>query len=179
VWVQDGVAGDQTGQSGTAQEPTGQTGSAGVAVEGGPTGVARVSVEGAPIVPGTDRDGAFALRLATKSDLPGFRAAEGFLPVSNRTREGLDAFRSRLNALVFRDRGVGEDIVLTTERQFQAIEAARERVEAALRGMSGKPAIEILAFEIREAAGHLQELLGEISTDEILGKIFSGFCIGK
>ena len=51
--------------------------------------------------------------------------------------------------------------------------------EAALQGMRGKPAIEILAFEIREAAGRLQELLGEISSDEILGKIFSGFCIGK
>ena len=69
--------------------------------------------------------------------------------------------------------------MLTTERQFRAVEAARERVEAALQGMRGKPAIEILAFEIREAAGHLQELLGEISTDEVLGKIFSGFCIGK
>ena len=121
----------------------------------------------------------FALRLLTKSDLPGFRAQEGFLPVSNRTRAGLKDFRERLNALVFQDRGAGEDIVLTTERQFRAIEAARERVEAALQGMRGKPAIEILAFEIREAASHLQELLGEISTDEILGKIFSGFCIGK
>jgi tRNA modification GTPase len=84
-----------------------------------------------------------------------------------------------LDALVFRDTGAGEDIMLTTERQFRAVAAARERVEAALQSMRGKPAIEILAFEIREAAGHLQELLGEISTDEILGKIFSGFCIGK
>ncbi|HKP94939.1 MAG TPA: tRNA modification GTPase [Fibrobacteria bacterium] len=120
-----------------------------------------------------------ALRILTKSDLPGFRAGEGFLAVSSRTREGLQAFRERLDELVFRDRGAGEDIMLTTERQFRAVEAARERVEAALQGMRGRPAIEILAFEIREAAGHLQELLGEISTDEVLGKIFSGFCIGK
>jgi tRNA modification GTPase len=121
----------------------------------------------------------FALRLASKSDLPGFTAEAGFLPVSSRSRAGLREFRERLDALVFRDLGVGEDIVLTTERQFRAVAAARERVEAALQGMRGKPAIEILAFEIREAAGHLQELLGEISTDEILGRIFSGFCIGK
>ena len=33
--------------------------------------------------------------------------------------------------------------------------------------------------EMREAAGHLRELLGEIAPDEILGRIFSGFCIGK
>jgi tRNA modification GTPase len=122
---------------------------------------------------------AFALKLQTKSDLPGFRAAEGFLAVSNRTHAGLQEFRERLDALVFRDRGAGEDIVLTTERQWRAVEAARERVDAALQGMRGKPAIEILAFEVREATGHLRELLGEISTDEILGKIFAGFCIGK
>ena len=159
VWVQDGSA-----DGGTGSEDV---------LSGG------ISDTGIPAAPdGAGGDG-FALRLLTKSDLPGFRAEDGFLPVSNRTRAGLKDFRERLNALVFQDRGAGEDIMLTTERQFRTIEAARERVEAALRGMRGKPAIEILAFEIREAAGHLQELLGEISTDEILGKIFSGFCIGK
>ena len=119
------------------------------------------------------------MRLLTKSDLPGFRAREDFLAVSNRTRAGLEIFREKLDALLFRDRGPGEDIMLTTERQFQAVKAARERVDAALEGMRGRPAIEILAFEVREAARHLQELLGEISTDEILGRIFSGYCIGK
>jgi tRNA modification GTPase len=146
-----------------------QDGASGVAADGGPAAGG----------PASATDDGFALRLLTKSDLPGFQSREGHLAVSNRTRAGLEEFRSRLDRLVFRDRGFGEDIVLTTERQFRAVEAARERVEVALQGMRGKPAIEILAFEIREAAGHLQELLGEISTDEILGKIFSGFCIGK
>lgn len=152
IWVQDGSA---------AASATGA----------GPDSAEGVAVDGLG-------DG-FALRLLTKSDLPGFQPRDGFIAVSNRTREGLEAFRSRLDALVFRDRGAGEDIMLTTERQFRAVEAARERVAAALEGMRGKPAIEILAFEVREAAGHLRELLGEISTDEVLGKIFAGFCIGK
>ncbi len=123
--------------------------------------------------------GDIALRIRSKSDLPGFRPAVGSLSVSSPGRSGLDALRARLEALAFADTGGGEDILLTTERQFQAIGSARERVAAALEGMRRKPAIEILAFEIREAAGHLQELLGEISTDEILGRIFAGFCIGK
>jgi tRNA modification GTPase len=148
----------------------------------------RIWVQDGTIADTADTDGTtqtaeareeFALRIRTKADLPGFKIVEGSLAVSNRSRSGLEEFRSRLDALVFRDRGAGEDIMLTTERQFRAVEAARERVAAALEGMRGRPAIEILAFEVREAAGHLQELLGEISTDEILGKIFSGFCIGK
>jgi tRNA modification GTPase len=156
IWVQDGAAQSDAGAVASIAIPGSVEG---VAMDGGPDG--------------------FALRLLTKSDLPGFQSREGHLAVSNRTRQGLEEFRSRLDALVFRDRGAGEDIMLTTERQFRSVEAARERVAAALEGMRGKPAIEILAFEVREAAGHLRELLGEISTDEVLGKIFSGFCIGK
>ncbi|MDB5103351.1 MAG: tRNA modification GTPase MnmE [Fibrobacteres bacterium] len=155
IWVQDGTSRSKTGQTGTTPEAFAESADPEVTV------------------------GDFSLRIRTKSDLPGFVSGEGSLSVSSRTRSGLDAFRSSLDALVFRDRGAGEDIMLTTERQFRAVEAARDRVDAALQGMRGRPAIEILAFEVREAAGHLRELLGEISTDEVLGKIFSGFCIGK
>lgn len=119
------------------------------------------------------------LIVRTKADLDGFTEAPEALPVASPTGAGLDGLRARLDALAFRDRGAGEDVVLTTERQFRAVLAARDRVEAALSGLRGRPAIEILAFEMREAAGHLRELLGEIAPDEILGRIFSGFCIGK
>ena len=120
-----------------------------------------------------------ALRVATKMDLPGFQARKDFLGVSNKTGEGLTLFRERLDALVFRERGIGEDIVLTTERQVRAVEAAGARVEAALEGLRKRPAIEVIAFEVREATGYLKELLGEISSDEVLQRVFSGYCIGK
>jgi tRNA modification GTPase len=119
------------------------------------------------------------LRVRTKADLPGFRPVAGALSVASPTGAGLDAFKASLEAAAFRSRGLGEDPVLTTERQFRSVAAARDRLEAALSGMRGRPAIEILAFEIREAAGHLRELLGEIAPDEVLGRIFAGFCIGK
>src|SRR5690606_1733338 len=51
-------------------------------------------------VSGSDGEGTFALRLLTKSDLPGFRAREDFLAVSNRTRAGLEIFREKLDALL-------------------------------------------------------------------------------
>lgn len=119
------------------------------------------------------------LRVRTKADLPDFRPVAGALSVASPTGAGLEAFRASLDATAFRERGLGEDPVLTTERQFRSVAAARDRVDAALAGMRGRPAIEILAFEIREAAGHLRELLGEIAPDEVLGRIFAGFCIGK
>jgi tRNA modification GTPase len=120
-----------------------------------------------------------SLSVATKKDLPAFKDKTGFLSVSSRSGEGLAEFRDALDTLVFRNQGIGEDIVLTTERQFQAVAAAKTRVDAALAGLRKSPAIEIIAFEVREAVGHLKELVGEISTDEVLQKIFSGYCIGK
>jgi tRNA modification GTPase len=122
---------------------------------------------------------ALDLRVRTKSDLPAFRPAAGALSVSSLAGEGLEALRAKLDESAFRGRGLGEDPLLTTERQFRSVMAARDRVGAALACLRGKPAIEILAFEIREAAGHLRELLGEIAPDEVLGRIFAGFCIGK
>lgn len=142
--------------------------------------------QGTPAAPNSGMPGAvesdassFGMRVATKMDLPGFRARDGFLGISSLTRAGLKEFRERLDAIVFRKSGSGEDIVLTTERQFQAVKSALERVDAALSQMRKRPAIEIIAFEIREAAGHLKGLLGEISSDEVLQKVFSGYCIGK
>jgi tRNA modification GTPase len=138
----------------------------------------RVWVEDGTLPPG-EPEGEISLRIRTKSDLPGFRNYAESLAVSSRDGSGLEGMRTHLDALAFANRGAGEDILLTTERQYQAVAAARERVGAALAGLRGKPAIEILAFEMREAAGHLRELLGEIAPDEILGRIFAGFCIGK
>ncbi len=120
-----------------------------------------------------------SLRLATKMDLPGFKARPEYLSLSSRTGEGLVEFRERLNCMVFVSASVGEDIVITTERQFQTVELAQAKVAAALEMLQQRPAIELVAFEIREAALHLKELLGEISSDEILQRVFAGYCIGK
>lgn len=140
----------------------------GTAAESGPSGD-RVPGDQGPI-----------LKVRTRMDLPGFHAGPDFLPVSNRSREGLAELLARLDALLFKSRASGEeDVRLATERQFRAVEEARERVEAACLHLRGKPAIEILAFEIREAARSLRDLLGEISPEEVLQRVFAGFCIGK
>jgi tRNA modification GTPase len=120
-----------------------------------------------------------AIRVLTKKDLPGFQGREGFQAVSNKSGEGLKDLLRKLDGQVFENRGGEEDVVLATERQIIAVESAREKVAGAYASLKGKPAIEIIAFEIHEAARHMQELVGEISTEEILQRVFAGFCIGK
>jgi tRNA modification GTPase len=118
------------------------------------------------------------INVLTKSDLPGFSPRQGFLPVSNRTGEGLEPLlqeiESRLPSATESD-----EAVAMTERQRQALENAQARLSAAETGLDHRPAAEIIAFEVREACQSLRELLGEVTTDDVLRRLFSGFCIGK
>jgi tRNA modification GTPase len=56
---------------------------------------------------------------------------------------------------------------------------ARDRVEAAHRLLMERHAGELVAEELREAHQALGEITGEVSSDDLLGRIFAGFCIGK
>ena len=67
-------------------------------------------------------------------------------------------------------------IILANERQWRAIVAAREAVEAA--GRPGLPP-EIVAEELRRASFALENLLGKIGVENVLDSIFGRFCIGK
>jgi tRNA modification GTPase len=122
------------------------------------------------------------IRVLTKCDAPHFTPPEttdGWFVVSSKTGEGLEALiaalEQRLNPVDEADEGA----VAVTERQRAALEAARDRLLAAEHHLDGKPAVEILAFEVREACLALRELLGDVTADDVLHRLFAGFCIGK
>jgi tRNA modification GTPase len=119
------------------------------------------------------------LRVLTKSDLPGFVLREGWLAVSSRTGDGLDILMSELERRLMSGDEADEGAVAVTERQRAALERARDRLLAAEAHIDGKPAVEILAFEVREACLALRDLLGEVTPDDVLHRLFAGFCIGK
>lgn len=126
------------------------------------------------------------LRVLTKRDLsrgaPGSAAPAGWLAVSSKTGEGLEAFAAELERRLAPADETDEGAVAVTERQRAALEAARDRLasaEAHLEGVHAKPAVEILAFEVREACVALRELLGDVTADDVLHRLFAGFCIGK
>lgn len=122
------------------------------------------------------------VRVMTKCDAPGFVApdpADGWLVVSNTTGEGLDALAAVLEARLAPDDNADEGAVAVTERQRAALAAARDRLAAAEAHLDGRPAVEILAFEVREACQAMRELLGDVTADDVLHRLFAGFCIGK
>jgi len=126
------------------------------------------------------------VRVLTKGDLRGALQgdgrAEGWFMVSSRTGAGLDALSAELERRLSpagAPDGADEGAVAVTERQRAALETARDRLLAGERHLDGKPAVEILAFEVREACLALRELLGDVTADDVLHRLFAGFCIGK
>ena len=113
------------------------------------------------------------LIVPTKVDLVSQKTNEFAVSVVNRV--GIDELLERLDDLSF-TRSQGASVTLNA-RHEQAIVAARTALGRVLQ--SGETADEINALELREALDALGSILGEVTPDAILGKIFSTFCIGK
>ena len=65
------------------------------------------------------------------------------------------------------------------DRHLEALAEARHRVEEAARQLSETRAGELVAEELRAAQQALSGITGEFTTEDLLGRIFAGFCIGK
>jgi tRNA modification GTPase len=94
--------------------------------------------------------------------------------VSAVSGEGLDRLREALDRLAFGQPSPAAALALTS-RHGLAIDAAR----AAIARAGEQRELEVLALELREALDALGQILGVMAPDDLLGRIFSAFCIGK
>ena len=98
--------------------------------------------------------------------------------ISTRTGEGLDLLRDRMRTTVSLGRLAG-DFVAVNARQRAALEEAAQTLARIQHGLGHELGTELLAEDMRAVLRNLAELTGEIATDDLLGAIFSKFCIGK
>jgi tRNA modification GTPase len=75
--------------------------------------------------------------------------------------------------------GVGEGQFLARRRHLQALEQAHQHVHAAREQLEVFHAGELMAEELKQAHDALGEITGKMTPDDLLGEIFSSFCIGK
>lgn len=71
------------------------------------------------------------------------------------------------------------DIIVTNARHYEALRNAHEAILRVINGLQTDLSGDLLSQDIREVIFHLGSITGTVSTDEILGNIFSKFCIGK
>src|ERR1700733_8604768 len=92
--------------------------------------------------------------------------------------EGIDTLRGHLKSCMDYH-GLEAGTVSARARHLDALARAREHVEEAMRQLSERRAGELVAEELRSAQQALGEITGEFTTEDLLGRIFAGFCIGK
>ena len=127
--------------------------------------------------PGTD---AQTLRIMTKADLGPSSTGSG-LSISAKTGEGVDRLLEAIEQAATNGLDSSGDAVLTRERHRAVMSSVLEcldRVALAVQG-SRAPEVELLAEDIRLALRHLGRLTGAVDVEEVLGRIFASFCIGK
>jgi len=115
-------------------------------------------------------------------ELPAGYDGGASIPLSAKTGEGIPALKALIVEIFGGASGKGEPspgAILTNLRHKLSVDRA---AEALLRGkeelVSGMP-LDIVSIELREAALALGEIVGTVSTEDILSRIFSEFCIGK
>lgn len=101
------------------------------------------------------------------------------LAISAHTGDGVEDVVATLTRIAEAMTAEAGDTVVTSARHYEALSNARWALGRALEGMAGGLPSDLLSEEIRQVIYHLGTITGEITTDEILGQIFSKFCIGK
>jgi tRNA modification GTPase len=160
---------------------------------------ARLTLESADIVlmvmdgsEGSGRDEALAaeipagvksITVVNKVDLlppagPADEARDDVLWISAKTGQGIDKLRSRIRVIVGASEQV-EGSFSARQRHIEALKRTGRHLNEGYEVMKCSEAGELLAEELRLAQQSLGEITGEMLPDDLLGEIFSSFCIGK
>lgn len=123
-----------------------------------------------------------------KSDLNASSASIGFLgfpedthtiTLSAKRKKGIDQLQSLLVKAVHLPTISANDIIITNVRHYEALTHALEAIRRVQEGLSTRLSGDFISQDLRECIFHLSDIVGEVTTDEVLENIFKHFCIGK
>ena len=119
------------------------------------------------------------LQILNKADLGALEPVDGMahLTVSTQTGQGLVELHDWIAARLARDLSGADFPAVTRERHRRRLVEALASVEAGLRALNIAP--EMAGDDLRRAADSLSRVTGAIGVEDILGEVFSSFCIGK
>ena len=105
--------------------------------------------------------------------------SEWVIPISAKTGNGISELKSLLSKTQKDLLGDSDTTLVTNQRHVQALTDARTSLLRVRDGLAFGLPTDLAAQDIREAIYYIGSIVGEISTDEVLGNIFRNFCIGK
>jgi len=123
-------------------------------------------------------------RIFNKIDISGRPAelieteSETDIALSAKTGAGIELLKNHLKQCMGYEQG-NEGQFMARRRHIEALRNARQHLQNARYNLMELRAGELMAEELRMAQQQLSEITGEFSSDDLLGRIFSSFCIGK
>lgn len=101
------------------------------------------------------------------------------LSISAKTGEGIDFLIKNLVEIGTGIVTTGEETVVTNLRHYNSLASSYDSLKRVRRGIEARLSPDLLSEDLRQSLWHIGSITGHVSTDEILGNIFSKFCIGK
>jgi len=118
-----------------------------------------------------------SLVVKNKSDLCN-KQEDGMCLVSAKTGDGIPELKKMISGFFVNSEPSVDQRFILNDRQLELIDGVIKSLEAC-QGLHYLESIELIAENLKSARNHLNDFLGERSSDELLGEIFSKFCIGK
>ena len=109
----------------------------------------------------------------------GFPEGTLTISLSAKRKEGIDQLQSLLIEAAHLPALSSSDIIVTNVRHYEALTRALEAIRRVQEGLSTGLSGDFISQDLRECIFHLSDIVGEVTTDEVLGDIFRNFCIGK
>ncbi|MCV6630085.1 MAG: tRNA uridine-5-carboxymethylaminomethyl(34) synthesis GTPase MnmE, partial [Flavobacteriaceae bacterium] len=102
------------------------------------------------------------------------------LYIAAKTKTGIDSLQQQLLQLVAKGNLSNNETIVSNSRHFEALQLAYKSIQAVKEGVDAELSTDLLAIDLHECLRQLGVLTGEFDVDkDILGNIFSNFCIGK
>ena len=118
------------------------------------------------------------LKIATKSDLVAKKDDDSAFYISNVTDENISDLRGKISDIVL-NKDLSEIEFTTNQRQQDCLRKALASVNIALDAVEREELQDLISIDVKSALLALDEITGEVITDDILNNIFENFCIGK
>ncbi|PCH92688.1 MAG: tRNA uridine-5-carboxymethylaminomethyl(34) synthesis GTPase MnmE [Bacteroidetes bacterium] len=115
----------------------------------------------------------------TEKELNNFKKLKQAVCISALNKENIESLHELLVSVVSQRNIDTSDTIITNARHYEELSKSLVGIESVINGLDEKISGELLAADIRESLQHLGEITGEVTNNELLGNIFSRFCIGK
>ena len=119
------------------------------------------------------------LRTSEPPVIPNLSENARIISISAKERIGLEQLQETLTESVNLPEGNQADIIISNTRHYEALMHALDSIHRVETGLSSNLSGDFISQDLRECIYHLSDIVGEVTTDEVLGNIFKHFCIGK